>query len=84
MDKAFELNKYGKMYKSIYKRGSNIQLKKLQEIQGLDNIDIELFEYLLAIQHDDNNIKSKYKYFIKTIENTIKDKVFSLEQYKEN
>lgn len=84
MEGDFYLNKYGKMYKSVHKRSSNIQLRKLQEIEGLNDIDMELFEYLLAIQKDDNSIKSKYKYFVKTIENAVKDKIFSLAQYKED
>ena len=45
---------------------------------------MELFEYLIVLQKDDESIKSKYKYFVRTIQNAIKDKVFSLEQYKES
>ena len=81
---TLKLNKYGEMYKSFHKRSSNVQLRELQEIQGLNNIDMELFEYLIVLQKDDESIKSKYKYFVRTIQNAIKDKVFSLEQYKES
>ena len=81
---VFELNTYGKIYKTFYKRATEIQLKELQEIEGLDKIDTDLFEYLLAIQKDDDSIKSKYKYFTRTIENAIKDKTYTLKQYKED
>lgn len=79
-----ELNEYGNMYKSIYKRSSKAQLLKIQEIEGVEKIEISLFEYIANVVKDDEAVKSKYKYFSKCIENAIKDKVFSLDQYKES
>lgn len=79
-----ELNQYGNMYKSIYKRSSKAQLIKLQEINEIEKIEISLFEYIAKLVKEDESVKSKYKYFSKCIENAIKDKVFSLDQYKES
>ena len=81
---ALELNTYGKIYKAVHEGATKVQLKELQEIEGLNKIHIDLFEYLLTTQKDDDSIKSKYKYFIKTIENAIRDKIYTLHQYKED
>ena len=79
-----ELNQFGNLYKSIYKRSSKAQLIKLQEINEIEKIEISLFEYIAKLVKEDESVKSKYKYFSKCIENAIKDKVFSLDQYKES
>ena len=81
---VLELNTYGKIYKTVYEGATEAQLKQLQDIEGLNKIDTDLFEYLLTIQKDDDSIKSKYKYFTRTIENAIKDKTYTLEEYKED
>lgn len=81
---ALELNTYGQIYKAVHEGATKVQLKELQEIEGLNKIHIDLFEYLLTTQKDDDSIKSKYKYFIKTIENAIRDKIYTLHQYKED
>ena len=81
---VLELNTYGKIYKTVYEGATEAQLKQLQDIEGLNKIDTDLFEYLLNIQKDDDSIKSKYKYFKRTIENAIKDKTYTLKQYKED
>ena len=81
---VLELNTYGKIYKTVYEGATKVQLKELQEIEELNKIHIDLFEYLLTTQKDDDSIKSKYKYFIKTIENAIRDKIYTLHQYKED
>lgn len=79
-----ELNQYGKMYKSIYKRSSKAQLIKLQEIKDIEKIEISLFEYLAKLVKEDESVKSKYKYFTKCIENAIKDNITSIDRYKED
>ena len=79
-----ELNQYGNMYKSIYKRSSKAQLIKLQEIKGIEKIEISLFEYIAKVVKDDDAVKSKYKYFTKCIENAIKDNITSIDKYKED
>lgn len=81
---VLELNTYGKIYKAVHEGATKVQLKELQDIEGLNKIDTDLFEYLLTIQKDDDSIKSKYKYFTRTIENAIKDKTYTLKQYKED
>lgn len=81
---ALELNTYGKIYKTVHEGATEVQLKALQDIEGLNKIDTDLFEYLLSIQKDDDSIKSKYKYFIRTIENAVKDKTYTLDEYKED
>ena len=79
-----ELNQYGNMYKSIYKRSSKAQLIKLQEIKDIEKIEISLFEYLAKLVKEDESVKNKYNYFSKCLENAIKDNITSIDKYKED